>query len=47
MYYAELNIPKNHVYLFKPQSSNTLPSGLFWAGEYGKIAQFASRGLVP
>ena len=20
MYYAELNVPKNHVYLFKPQS---------------------------
>ena len=20
MYFAELNIPKNHVYLFKPQS---------------------------
>ena len=21
MYYAELNVPKNHVYLFKPQAN--------------------------
>lgn len=26
MYYAELNVPKNHVYLFKPQEM--LPFGI-------------------
>ncbi len=24
MYYAELNVPKNHVYLFKPHSRQAL-----------------------
>lgn len=27
MYYAELNVPKNHVYLFKPQVKFTVLRG--------------------
>ena len=34
MYYAELNVPKNHVYLFKPQTSIS-KSPLETGGEMG------------
>ena len=32
MYYAELNVPKNHVYLFKPQPNGADMRMQVWSG---------------
>ena len=37
MHSAELNVPQNHVYLFKPQSEKIHEPPLRFSGEYDKI----------
>ena len=35
MSFEELNVPKNHIYLFKPQKSYIQQKGMFFGPQYG------------